>query len=116
METQAIHAAALAKGIVPHALDQVTAKTLAHFAGRKPAPAEVEGYLRGLPVWDKIGMTLAEFSAMPPAWRLGQAEAFQPPVDRRATPRVWTAEELQAMEGKSVHDRLTMGHAGPPQA
>ena len=111
-----IHAVALAHRVEPRALEAITAKTQAHFGDRTPPPAELEAYIHGLPTWEKVAMSYAEFSAMPASWRLAQGEKYQLPEDRRATDRIWTAEELQALKGKSLIEQLTMGHAGPPQA
>ena len=116
MDTQQLRAIAEQKGVEPKALDDVTTKILVHFAGQNPPPAEVAAYIDSLYVWDKIGMDKATWDRMPVTWRLEQGERFQAPVDRRATPRHWTTEDLKAVEGKSVHEQLTAGHAGPPQA
>ena len=115
LQRDQIHAVALAHRVEPRALEAITTMVQAHFGDRTPPPAELEAYIHGLPTWEKVAMSYAEFNAMPPAWRLEQGQKYQAPVDRRATGRIWTAEELKALEGKSVHDWLTAGHTGPPQ-
>jgi hypothetical protein len=96
MDTQQIHAAALAQGVTPQALDAVTAKVQAHFGDGTPRPADLDSFLAGLPVWDKIGMTEEAFMRYPPAWRLAQARNQLPPVQKQRPQPVTLSSEQAA--------------------
>jgi len=99
MTTQEIHDAALAQGIAPQALAQVTAQVQAYFGDGTPTPAAVAQFLTALPVWDKLGMTQEAFLAMPGTWRMDRGRDFAPPpVSRRPTMRALTAAELAELE------------------
>jgi hypothetical protein len=109
VDTPQIHAAARARGVTEQGLDQVTAKVLARFAGSAPPPAEVEAYIDGLYVWDKLGMDKATFDSMPVTWRRTQGQVYQPPVpvhSRRPVTRDLTPEELAALQAQGL-DRYT---------
>lgn len=109
MQTEQIHAAALAHGVQEQALEQVTVKVQAHFAGRNPPPADVEAYISGLYVWEKLGMDQATFDRMPVTWRKTQGQAFQPQQvhSRRPVTRDLTPEELTALDEETAREHLT---------
>jgi hypothetical protein len=95
METQHIREVALQRGIALQALDQVTAMVQAHFGERTPKPADLDAFLGGLHVWEKLGMSQEAFYAMPPAWRLAQGWVLQPPEPRRRPSRPAAPEEVR---------------------
>src|SRR4029453_2764091 len=105
MDTQHIHAPAAQAGIVPEALDQVTAKGQAHFGGDQVKPADLAAYLTALPVWEKVGMDYATFEKMPPTWRMAQGWLHQAlPVSRRPESRVLSAGELEGLKGRALQE------------
>ena len=57
METHAIHESALKLRIVPQALDQVTAKVVAHFGDTQVKPQDLSDYLAALPAWRSLAWT-----------------------------------------------------------
>ena len=107
METHAIHEAALKQGIARQALDHVTAKVQAHFAGATPKPADLAAYLSGLPVWDKAGLDYATFEKLHPHARRQLYETHHPtpppPVhSRRPVTRSLTPAELAALDAEGL--------------
>jgi hypothetical protein len=120
METSQIHAACTQAGIVPEALDVVTARVRAHFGDSPVRPADLTNYLASLDVWVKLGMTYEAFATMPPTWRIAQGWAHQPPpVSRKPDSRSLTAEELRTIEGLAWAERMTRGREmqqTPPQS
>jgi len=95
VDTRVIHEAARARGIVPEALDTVTATVQAHFGENNPKPADLDAYLLALPTWDKLGMTREAFDRMPVEWRLTQGRSFQPRVQRQRPYRPAAPPEVQ---------------------
>lgn len=125
-------AVAAGSGCLPSAVEDVGRRLLQAFGDREPSPEAINTHMATLKeqahhLWPSApvqaagsvpaGMVPEVWAKMTPSARLGWWYEHHPeaPVDRRPTDRAWTAEELKTVQGKTVLERLTAGHAGPPK-
>ena len=88
MDIPYLRAAAVKRGAVPEALDQLEARAHAHFAGKRVSEQDLDTWLSThVQTWELHGMAYAEFMAVPDtAWRMTQGHVHHPPP-RAAHPR-----------------------------
>jgi hypothetical protein len=105
------------------AVDDVTRRLEARFAGETPSPETVKAWLDGTlrpqadhlfpktqTPWDTLGIERVVWEGLSPSTRLAFARQLQPPTPARPRrPERYTAtpEQLASLEGLSPAERLT---------
>ena len=129
MEINELEAFARGLGGLPAAIEDIVRRARHHFGDTTPAPEVLTAWgtqlkatsthLFGPPtpqstleaVAARHGMPLALWESLSPQERYTRERALTPPAPRqKPQPYRATADELKALEGKSLVERLTFAH------
>jgi hypothetical protein len=127
-------AIAAGSGCLARATEDLAWRLVQHFGEQEPTPEQIQGCVQALrteahhlwppapaqtpPAADApvCGIPRAVWDTLSPEthYALARQHVGYTPVQRRPDAWDWTVEEQRQLQGKTVFERLTMGHAGPP--